>query len=287
MQVKKLGVLGAGAMGAGIAHLAAQRGIEVVLGDIDMKFVDGGVARMEKLMAGSVKKGKMTEDEAKAVLGRIKKTVAVEDYSDFSDCDYVIEAIIENLKIKQNAFAKLDSVTKPETILASNTSSMSLTEIAAATKRPEKVVGMHFFNPPQVMKLVEIIRGYYTSDETVKATQEFTEQLNKISVDIKKDAPGFVVNRIMMASAMEAMKLYEEGVASMEDIDKAVKLGLNYPMGPFELMDFTGVDINKAILDYLSGESMDVRWNPPLSIKLLMKSGRLGRKTGAGWYKYE
>lgn len=230
MQVKKLGVLGAGAMGAGIAHLAAQRGIEVVLCDIDMKFVDGGVARMEKLMAGSIKKGKMTEDEAKAVLGRIKKTVQMED---FADCDFIVEAIIENLKIKQDAFSKLDTITRPEVILASNTSSMSLTEIAAATKRPEKVVGMHFFNPPQVMKLVEIIRGYYTSDETFKATEEFSKQLGKITVEIKKDAPGFVVNRVMMASAMEAMKLYEEGVASMEDIDQAVKLGLNAPMGNF------------------------------------------------------
>ncbi|ABC77793.1 3-hydroxyacyl-CoA dehydrogenase family protein [Syntrophus aciditrophicus] len=283
MQVKKLGVLGAGAMGAGIAHLAAQRGIEVVLCDIDMKFVDGGVARMEKLMAGSIKKGKMTEDEAKAVLGRIKKTVQMED---FADCDFIVEAIIENLKIKQDAFSKLDTITRPEVILASNTSSMSLTEIAAATKRPEKVVGMHFFNPPQVMKLVEIIRGYYTSDETFKATEEFSKQLGKITVEIKKDAPGFVVNRVMMASAMEAMKLYEEGVASMEDIDQAVKLGLNAPMGPFELMDFVGIDINKSILDYLADETMDVRWNPPLSIKLLLKSGRLGRKNGAGWYKY-
>jgi len=283
MQVKKLGVLGAGAMGAGIAHLAAQRGIEVVLCDIDMKFVDGGVARMEKLMAGSIKKGKMTEDEAKAVLGRIKKTVQMED---FADCDLIVEAIIENLKIKQDAFSKLDTITRPEVILASNTSSMSLTEIAAATKRPEKVVGMHFFNPPQVMKLVEIIRGYYTSDETFKATEEFSKQLGKITVEIKKDAPGFVVNRVMMASAMEAMKLYEEGVASMEDIDQAVKLGLNAPMGPFELMDFVGIDINKSILDYLADETMDVRWNPPLSIKLLLKSGRLGRKNGAGWYKY-
>jgi 3-hydroxybutyryl-CoA dehydrogenase len=284
MAVKKLGVLGAGAMGGGIAQHAAQLGVEIVLGDIDMKFVDGGVARMEKLMAGSIKKGKMTEEEAKAAIGRITKTVQMED---FADCDFVIEAIIENLKIKQDAFAKLDQCVKKEAILASNTSSMSLTEIAAATNRKDKVVGMHFFNPPQVMKLVEIIRGYYTSDETVKATEEFTKQLNKISVDILKDAPGFVVNRIMMASASEALRLYEEGVATMEDIDKAVKLGLNYPMGPFELMDLVGMDINKHILDYLYDETKDVRWNSPLSLKLKMKAGQLGRKTGTGWYKYE
>jgi len=205
----------------------------------------------------------------------------------FADCDIVIEAIIENLKIKQDAFSKLDQVTKKETILASNTSSMSLTEIAAATSRPDKVIGMHFFNPPQVMKLVEIIRGYFTSDETVKATEEFAKQLNKISVDIKKDAPGFVVNRIMMASALEALKLYEEGVATMEDIDQAVKLGLNYPMGPFELMDLVGLDVNKFIVDYLFDETGEVRWNAPLALKLKMKAGQLGRKTGAGWYKYE
>jgi len=284
MQVKKRGVLGAGAMGGGIAQLAAQLGVEIVLGDVDMKFVDGGVARMEKLMAGSIKKGKMTEDEAKAAIGRIKKTVQMED---FADCDFVIEAIIENLKIKQDAFSKLDQFAKKEAILASNTSSMSLTEIAAATSRPDKVVGMHFFNPPQVMKLVEIIRGYYTSDETVKATEEFSKQLNKTSVEILKDAPGFVVNRIMMASAAEALKLYEEGVATMEDIDTAVKLGLNYPMGPFELMDLVGMDINKAILDYLYDETKEVRWNSPLALKLKMKAGQLGRKSGAGWYKYE
>jgi len=284
MQVKKLGVLGAGAMGGGIAQLAAQLGVEIVLGDVDMKFVDGGVARMEKLMAGSIKKGKMTEDEAKAAIGRIKKTVQMED---FADCDFVIEAIIENLKIKQDAFSKLDQFAKKEAILASNTSSMSLTEIAAATSRPDKVVGMHFFNPPQVMKLVEIIRGYYTSDETVKATEEFSKQLNKTSVDILKDAPGFVVNRIMMASAAEALNLYEEGVATMEDIDKAVKLGLNYPMGPFELMDLVGMDINKSILDYLYDETKEVRWNSPLALKLKLKAGQLGRKSGAGWYKYE
>jgi len=284
MQVKKLGVLGAGAMGGGIAQLAAQLGVEIVLGDIDMKFVDGGVARMEKLMAGSIKKGKMTEDQAKAAIGRIKKTVQMED---FADCDFVVEAIIENLKIKQDAFAKLDQCVKKEGILASNTSSMSLTEIAAATNRKDKVVGMHFFNPPQVMKLVEIIRGYYTSDETVKATEDFAKQLNKTSVEILKDAPGFVVNRIMMASAAEALKLYEEGVATMEDIDTAVKLGLNYPMGPFELMDLVGMDINKAILDYLYDETKEVRWNSPLSLKLKMKAGQLGRKSGAGWYKYE
>lgn len=284
MQVKKLGVLGAGAMGGGIAQLAAQLGIEVVLGDIDMKFVDGGIARMEKLMAGAIKKGKMTEDEAKAAIGRITKTVAMEA---FADCDFVVEAIIENLKIKQDAFSKLDQVTKKETILASNTSSMSLTEIAAATSRPDQVIGMHFFNPPQVMKLVEIIRGYFTSDETVLATVEFAKQLNKISVDIKKDAPGFVVNRIMMASALEALKLYEEGVATMEDIDQAVKLGLNYPMGPFELMDLVGLDVNKFIVDYLFDETGEVRWNAPLALKLKLKAGQLGRKSGAGWYKYE
>jgi len=284
MTVKKLGVLGAGAMGGGIAQHAAQLGVEIVLGDIDMKFVDGGITRMEKLMAGSIKKGKMTEEEAKAAIGRIKKTVQMED---FADCDFVIEAIIENLKIKQDAVSKLDSVVRPDPILASNTSSMSLTEIAAATKRPDRVVGMHFFNPPQVMKLVEIIRGYFTSDETVKATEDFTKQLNKISVDIKKDAPGFVVNRIMMASAVEALKLYEEGVDTMEDIDKAVKLGLNYHMGPFELMDLVGADINKHILDYLFAETGEVRWNSPLALKLKMKAGQLGRKTGAGWYKYE
>lgn len=281
--VKKIGVLGAGAMGGGIAHLAAQSGFEVVLCDIKQEFVDKAVARMEKLMARSVEKGKMTEDQAKEIIGRITTTTKMED---FADVDYMIEAIIEDLNIKKEAFAKLDEITRDDVILGTNTSSMSITEIAAATKRPDKVVGIHFFNPPQVMKLVEVIRGYYTSDETVKATEELSAKLNKQTVEVKKDSPGFVVNRVMMASAIEAIKLLEEGVATVEDIDKAVKLGLNYPMGPFELMDFTGIDINVFVADYFYDEFKEVRWNAPQAVKTLIKAGRLGRKTGAGWYDY-
>lgn len=282
--VKKIGVLGAGSMGGGIAHLAAQAGFEVVLCDVKAEFVAKAVGRMEKLMARSVEKGKMTEDQAKEVIGRITQTEKMED---FADVDFVIEAIIEDLNLKKEAFAKLDEITREDVILSSNTSSMSLTEIAAATKRPDKVVGMHFFNPAQVMKLVEVIRGYYTSNETIAATEELSKQMGKITVEVKIDSPGFIVNRIMMASAIEAVKLLQEGVASVEDIDKAVKLGLNYPMGPFELMDFTGVDINVFVADYFCDEFKDSRWNPPLAIKQLIKAGRLGRKTGAGWYDYE
>jgi 3-hydroxybutyryl-CoA dehydrogenase len=284
MEVKKIGVLGAGAMGGGIAHLAAQSGFEVVLCDVKLDFVEKAVGRMEKLMAKSIEKGKMTEEQAKEVIGRITKS---ENMDDFNDVDYVIEAIIEDLNIKKAAFAKLDEITRDDIILGTNTSSMSITEIAAATKRPDKVVGIHFFNPAQVMRLVEVIRGYYTADETVAATEALAAKMGKTTVEVKKDSPGFVVNRIMMASALEAIRLLEEGVATVEDIDKAVKLGLNYPMGPFELMDFTGIDINVFVADYFYNEFKDARWNPPLSIKLLVKAGRLGRKTGAGWFKYE
>jgi 3-hydroxybutyryl-CoA dehydrogenase len=284
MEVKKIGILGAGAMGGGIAHLAAQSGFAVVLCDVKIDFVEKAVAKMEKLMAKSVEKGKMTAEQAKEVIGRITKT---ENMEDFKDVDFIIEAIIEDLKIKKEAFAKLDEITRDDIILGTNTSSMSITEIAAATKRPDKVVGMHFFNPAQVMKLVEVIRGYYTSDETIAATEALSKQMGKTTVEVKKDSPGFVVNRIMMASAIEAIKLVEEGVASMEDVDQAVKLGLNNPMGPFELMDFTGVDINIFVADYFYNEFKDVRWNPPLAIKQLAKAGRLGRKTGAGWYRYD
>lgn len=284
MEVKKIGVLGAGAMGGGIAQVAAQAGFEVVLSDVEDTFVKRALERMDAFLKKSIEKGKLTEEQKAEVLGRIKPSTGTKD---FGDVDLVIEAIIEDLEAKKKAFKELDEVCKPEAYLATNTSSMSITVIASATKRPEKVGGMHFFNPPPIMRLVEIIRGYYTSDETVRVLSEVAKKMGKTTVEVKKDSPGFIVNRVMLAQYLEAIRLLEEGVATIEDIDTAVKLGLNHPMGPFELQDFGGLDIGYYVLNYFTDEFKEPRWNPPQSLKALIRAGRFGRKTGAGWYDYD
>ncbi|MFZ5646876.1 MAG: 3-hydroxyacyl-CoA dehydrogenase family protein [Bacillota bacterium] len=284
MEIKKVAVLGAGSMGGGIAQVAAQSGFDVILSDVDRVFVDRAIGRMDKFLAKSVEKGKMTAEQKDAVLGRIIPATGVDS---FGDVDFVIEAIIENLDLKKEAFTKLDQVCKPEAYLTTNTSSMSITVIANSTKRPDKVAGMHFFNPAPIMRLVEVIRGYYTSDETVQVTSEVAKKMGKTTVEVKKDSPGFIVNRVFMAHLIESMRLVDEGVATMEDIDTAVKLGLNYPMGPFELQDFAGVEIGYHVANYFCEEFKDMRWNPPQVMKALIRAGRLGRKTGAGFYDYE
>jgi 3-hydroxybutyryl-CoA dehydrogenase len=279
----KIGVLGAGSMGGGIAHLAAVKGIEVVLCDVEQRFLDGAINRIEGFLTKSVEKQKMTLEEKEAALKRITLTTKMED---FVSVPLVIEAIFEDLEVKKNAFQKLDQVCGLNTIFASNTSSMSITTIAAATSRPDRVVGMHFFNPPLIMRLVEVIRGYYTSDETVAIVSEISKAMGKTPVEVKKDTPGFIVNRIMMPQFLEAVRIAEEGIASIEDIDTAVKLGLNYPMGPFELMDFTGVEISVHVSDYFVNEYKDMKWNAPQLLRNLVRAGRLGKKTGAGWYDH-
>lgn len=283
MSIKKIGVLGAGSMGGGIAHLAAMKGFEVVLCDIEERFVAGAIKRATGLMDKSIEKQKMTVEEKEATLARITTTTNMED---FAAVDFVIEAIIEDLELKKDAFARLDKICRPEVILATNTSSMSITVIASATSRPEKVCGMHFFNPAQVMRLVEVIRGYSTSDETVKTASEFAQAMGKTAVEVKKDTPGFIVNRVMIPQFLEAIRIVEEGIATPQDVDTAVTLGLNYPMGPFTLMDFTGIDISVFVADYFYNESKDPKWNPPQTVKAIVRAGRLGRKTGAGWYDY-
>lgn len=284
MSINKIGVLGAGSMGGGIAHLAAAKGFEVVLCDVEQRFVDGAVKRIGSFMDKSVEKQKMTVDEKEAVLNRITTTT---DMQDFATVDLVIEAIFEDMAIKKSAFERLDKICRPEVVLATNTSSMSITTIASATSRPDKVAGMHFFNPPLIMRLVEVIRGYYTSDETLQLLSEVSEAMGKTPVEVKKDTPGFIVNRIMMPQFLEAIRIVEEGIATPEDVDKAVTLGLNYPMGPFTLMDFTGVEISVHVADYFFNETKDMKWNPPQAIKALVRAGRLGKKTGAGWYDYK
>jgi 3-hydroxybutyryl-CoA dehydrogenase len=284
MEIKTIGVLGAGTMGNGIAQVAAQAGYNVIMRDIEDRFVQGGLNNIDKFLSKSVEKGKMTADQKSAIMGKIKGTT---DMGEMKNADLVIEVIIEVMDVKKKAFAELDEITKPDTILASNTSSMSITEIAAATKRPDKVIGMHFFNPVPLMKLVEVIRGIRTTDETTATILDITKKLGKEPVEVKVDVPGFLANRLMIAVAIEAIKLYEQGIASKEDIDKAAKLGLNYPMGPFELMDLTGIDINYHVMDYFYKElPKENKWDPPLYINNMVRAGLLGRKTGKGWYDY-
>ncbi len=284
MAIKTVGVVGAGSMGSGIANLAALNGYKVILRDVEQRFLDNGLTRIDQFMTKSVERGKMTEEEKAEVFGRIHGTT---DLEALKEADIVIEAIIENLDAKKSVFAELDQIVPEGVILATNTSSMSITEIAGATKRSERVAGLHFFNPAQLMKLVEVVRGYNTSDETVEELKAFAKSLRKEPVVVNKDVPGFIVNRIMIPQFIEAIRLLEEGVATAEDIDKAVKLGLNYPMGPFELQDYAGVDIGYYVMEYMKNEFNDTRFAPPMLLKQMMRANRLGKKTKAGFYDYE
>ena len=284
MQVNKLGVIGAGTMGNGIAQLAAVIGCDVIMRDISGDFVARGIKNIDNFLSKSVEKGKLQADEKVSIMGRIKGTT---DMSDLKDVDFVIEAVLEDLDLKKKVFQELDEICRPEVVLSSNTSSMSITEIAAATKRPDKVCGVHFFNPAPLMKLVEIIRGYETSDETVATATDIAKKMGKVTVEIKKDTPGFIVNRVMIPHFIEAIKIVEEGIASIEDVDTAVKNGLNYPMGPFELMDLTGIDIAYFVMEYFYKElNKESKWSSPGLLKSVIRAGKLGRKTGAGWYEY-
>lgn len=284
MSIQTIGVVGAGSMGGGIANLAAINGFNVILRDIEERYLEGALKRMSNFMDKSVARGKMTEDQKQDALGRIQTTTNLED---FKDADIVIEAVLEDLTLKKEVFSALDQIVGEGVILATNTSSMSITEIASATNRPELVAGLHFFNPAQLMKLVEVVRGYKTSDETVQELKALSKRLSKEPVEVKKDSPGFIVNRIMLPQFIEAIKLVQEGVASYEDIDKAVKLGLNYPMGPFELQDFAGVDIGYHVMEYFKEEFNNDFYAPPQLLKQMMRAGRHGKKTGAGFYDYE
>ncbi len=283
MEIKKIGVVGAGIMGNGIAQVAAQIGCDVVMRDIEMRFVEGGMKNIDRFLSKGVEKGKIDSKEKDSIISRIRGTI---DMADLKDVDFVIEAVIEDLDLKKRVFKELDELCRPEVILASNTSSMSITEIAASTKRPDKVCGMHFFNPVPLMRLVEIIRGYLTSEETIKTTTELSQKMGKTTVEVKKDSPGFIVNRIMIPHMLEAIKIVEEGIASIEDVDKAVKNGLNYPMGPFELMDLTGIDIALFVSEYFYKElNKENKWVAPNLLKTMVRAGKLGKKTGDGWYK--
>lgn len=281
--MEKIFVLGAGTMGSGIVQAFAQKGYEVIVRDIKDELVQNGIVRINNGLSKLVSKGKMTEETKEDILSRISGTT---DMNLAADCDLVVEAAIENMKIKKEIFAELDKICKPETILASNTSSLSITEVASATNRPEKVIGMHFFNPAPVMKLVEIIRGMATSQETFDAVKELSVAIGKEPVEVE-EAPGFVVNRILIPMINEASFILQEGIASVEDIDTAMKYGANHPMGPLALGDLIGLDVCLAIMDVLYNETGDTKYRSSSILRKYVRAGWLGRKSGRGFYNYK
>ena len=282
MKVGTLGVVGAGQMGGGIAHVAALAGIPVVMRDLEERFVSKGIDAIAKNLQRAVDKGKGTAAEKDAALARIKGTT---DLEDLAACDLVVEAAIEKLDVKLDLFAKLDAIVKPAAILATNTSSLPITRIAAATQRPEKVIGMHFMNPVPVMKLVEVIRGLQTSDETTAATKALSETMGKTAVECR-DFPGFVSNRVLMPLINEAIFCLHEGVADATAIDTIMKLGMNHPMGPLTLADFIGLDTCLYILEVLHEGLGEDKYRPCPLLRKHVEAGWLGKKTGRGFYEY-
>ncbi|KON83042.1 3-hydroxybutyryl-CoA dehydrogenase [Rossellomorea marisflavi] len=282
MSIQKVMVIGAGQMGSGIAQVCAQAGYDVTLNDLKGEFVERGLSSIEKNLARAVEKGRMSADEKDQATGRLSSST---DLHDAKGVDLVIEAAVENMDIKKTIFAQLDEIAPEHTILATNTSSLPITEIAAATNRPQQVIGMHFMNPVPVMKLVEIIRGLATTDEVYAAIEDMTNKLHKTPVEVE-DFPGFVANRILMPMINEAVYTLYEGVASKEDIDSVMKLGMNHPMGPLTLADFIGLDTCLYIMETLHEGFGDDKYRPCPLLRKYVKAGWLGRKTGRGFYEY-
>jgi 3-hydroxybutyryl-CoA dehydrogenase len=277
-----IGVVGAGTMGNGIAQVAARAGYEVLMRDVKEEFLARGMEAIGRSLQRDVDKERLKEEEKRAIVARIRTTT---ELGDFKDAAFVVEAITENLSVKQEVFRELDGVVRPEGILASNTSSISITKLGAATRRPDKVIGMHFMNPVPVMKLVEVIRGIATSDETYERTRALTERMGKTALECN-DSPGFVSNRVLMPMINEAIFALYESVATRESIDGIMKLGMNHPMGPLTLADFIGLDVCLAILNVLHEELGDPKYRPCPLLRKYVDAGWLGRKSGRGFYEY-
>lgn len=280
MEIKTVGVVGGGIMGAGVVQVCAQSGYQVVVSEINDELLQKGLGTVDHFLSRAVKKEKITAEEKDEIVSRITGTT---DPKDFKDCDLVIEAIIESLELKKGIFKQLDEICPPHALLTSNTSSMTITEMAAVTERMDKVAGLHFFNPVPVMRLVEIVRTIVTSDETVETLKEFSESLGK-TVVIAKDTPGFIVNRLLIPYLLNAIRVYEAGLATIEDIDTAIQLGLNHPMGPFRLLDILGNDTTLSIADNMFNEFRDDTYAAPVLLRRMVSAGILGRKSGRGFY---
>lgn len=283
MEIKKVGVVGCGTMGAGIVQVVAQSGYQVTVSEINDTLLNKGLASINSSLTRSVEKGRLTQEDKDATFSRIKGTTNTKD---FSDCDLILEAALENLEIKKKVLAELDAICPKNAILATNTSVLPVAEMATATKRPDKVVGVHFFNPVAVMQLVEIVRPIAVSDETLEIIKAFTKSVGKTAVVIP-DTPGFIVNRLAVSFMLNAIHLLESGVASKEDIDTAVTLGLNHPMGPLALADLIGNDIVLSMADGIYKDLQDHQYTAPTLLRRMVAAGRLGRKTGKGFYDYK
>ena len=282
MNIQTIGVVGCGLMGSGIVEVAARSGFNVIVSEANNDFLQAGLARIDKSLGRAVKKGKLSEDEMAAIKARITGVVGLDA---FSNVDMVIEAVSENMELKRNIFKNLNEITRPDVILASNTSSISIAALAAATTRPDKVVGMHFFNPVPVMALLELVRGILTSDETLAMARKIGERMGKTPV-VAKDSPGFIVNRLLIPFLLDAIRMYESGLATKEDIDTGVKLGLNHPMGPLTLADFVGLDTTLFVADVLYDEYGDPNFKAPPLLRQMVAAGLLGRKSGQGFYDW-
>jgi 3-hydroxybutyryl-CoA dehydrogenase len=283
MEIKKVGVVGCGLMGAGIAQVCAQSGYHTVVRETEQAYLDQGFTRIEGSLSKDVGRGKLSADAKEATLSRLHGTTAV---ADLADCDLILEAIVENLDAKRALYQELDALCPAHTIFASNTSSLTIVEMAVVTQRPDRFAGLHFFNPVPVMKLVEVVRSIVTSDLTIATLKEFGKSLGKTVVEAK-DTPGFIVNRLLVPYLLDAVRIYEQGIASREDIDEGMKLGCGHPMGPLTLLDFVGLDTTYYIANIMYEEFKEPRFAPPPLLKRMVLAGHYGRKSGRGFYEYE